>query len=286
MWRLFYSIKAALRFRDYDPYPVTLRSAHKWLGQFEPQDRRVMGSLLNNVIYFSKDHTKRTLLKLNDQLLQRLANDGIQAKKVIYVAFHEAASSSHMMLGLLRDVALLEQRGCRLFVAQDVRGLKEITDQLEGGAIVYVDDFIGSGRQFCGSRDFWMQYVFGNFNEFMLAPTICEEGQKQLLDRGIDVIADTIHKKADRALLDENTSISFENRKRAIEICNKINPKMPLGVDQLATMVVFYRNAPNQIPAFLRGNKNLKPFCGLFPRTTDLPFDKILPQPKKKSGQG
>ena len=75
--------------------------------------------------------------------------------------------------------------------------------------------------------------------------------------------------------------MKVEDRARVIEICQEINPKMPLGVDSMATMVVFYRNSPNQIPAILRGNKNLKPFRGLFPRTTDLPFTKIVQTPKK-----
>jgi hypothetical protein len=163
-----------------------------------------------------------------------------------------------------------------------VRGLKEVTDRLEGGAIVYVDDFIGSGRQFCGARDFWMQYIFGEFAEFMLAPSVCEEGQRALIERGIEVVADNIHYKTDRALMETSNFMRGEDRKRVVEICEKINPKMALGVDGMATMVVFYRNSPNQTPAILRGNKNLQPFRGLFPRTTDLPFKKIVQSFKRK----
>ena len=182
-----------------------------------------------------------------------------------------------MMLGMLRDNAALQQRGCNLCDSRDVRGIKELTDKIGDGAIVYIDDFIGSGRQFCGARDFAMQYIFGNFAEFMLAPSICEEGRDELEHRGIEVYAHNIHLKADRALQVTSTFLPEKDRDRVIEICKGINPKMALGIEDMATMVVFYRNSPNQIPAILRGNKNLKPFKGLFPRTTDLPFAKFAP---------
>jgi hypothetical protein len=284
MWRIFYSFKAALRFRGYSPQPVTFRSAHHWIGQFDRKDRRLAGSLLDNIVYFSEDKTKRTLLKLNDQILQRLANDGVPAKKVVYVTFDDTASSSHMMLGMLRDRAALLQRGCNLHDAKDVRGLKETGDRLENGAIIYIDDFIGSARQFCKARDFVMQFVPTTFVEFMLAPSVCEEGQEAFAERGIEVVCENVHKKADRALHAESTLLNASDRSRALRMCNDVNPKMALGVQGMATMVVFYRNSPNQIPAMFRGNKNLKPYRGLFPRTTDLPFRKIVQQPKRKSG--
>lgn len=282
MWRIFYSLKAALRFRDYKPQPVTFLSAHKWMGQFDRKDRRLVGGLLDNVIYFSEDKTKRTLEKLNERLMRRLAEDGIPAKRIVYVSFDDTASSSHMMLGMLRDNAALQQRGCNLCDAKDIRGLKDVTDRLAEGAMVYIDDFIGSGRQFCGSRDFAMQFVFGNFAEFMLAPSVCEEGRAELMERGIEVITDDVHRQADRALHEKGTFISAADRERVVAICQRVNRKMALGVDQMATMVVFYRNSPNQIPAILRGNKNLKPYRGLFPRTTDLPFTKITASGNKK----
>ena len=273
-----------MRFRDYDPQPVTFSSAHQWIGQFDRKDRKLAGALLDNIVYFSKEKTKRTLLKLNEQILQRLANDGVPAKKVVYVSFDDTASSSHMMLGMLRDKAALEQRGCNLRDAADVRGLTETANRLEDGAIIYIDDFIGSGRQFCKARDFVMQFLPSTFAEFMLAPSICEEGQAAFVGRGIEVVCESVHKKSDRALHEASLFLAEYERARAVKICEGIDPKMALGIGSMATMVVFYRNSPNQIPAMFRGNKNLKPFRGLFPRTTDLPFNKIVEQRKVKSG--
>lgn len=282
MWRLFYSIKAALRFRDYNPQPVTFFSTHKWISQVQKRDRRVVGRLLDNVVYFSQDRTRRILVALNDHLLRSLADSGIPAKKIVYLSFDDTASSSHMMLGLLRDGAALQQRGCNLCDSRDIRGLSELADKLKAGAIVYVDDFVGSARQFIRARDFVMQYVFGNFAEFLLAPSVCEEGKHELETRGIEVLTHNVHMRADRALQPSCPFLNEEDRNRVTEICQRIDPKMPLGIEGMATMVVFYRNAPNQIPAVLRGNKDLKPFHGIFPRTTDLPFKKIAQSKARK----
>jgi hypothetical protein len=57
-----------------------------------------------------------------------------------------------------------------------------------------------------------------------------------------------------------------EEKQRLIWICNGINPRFELGYKVLATMVVFYRNAPNTAPIILRGNTNQTPFSGIFPR--------------------
>ena len=119
---------------------------------------------------------------------------------------------------------------------------------------------------------------------FMLIPSICEEGKREIEGRGVEVVAHNVHMKSDRALQETSTFLNRKDRERATEICRSINPRMALGVEDMATMVVFYRNAPNQIPALLRGNKNLTPFRGLFPRTTDLPFKKFTQQPKRSRG--
>lgn len=63
-------------------------------------------------------------------------------------------------------------------------------------------------------------------------------------------------------------------RDRLIEICREIRPNTSLGYDNLATMVVLYRNSPNSLPAILRGSAKQAPFFGLFPRFKDIPVNK------------
>jgi hypothetical protein len=50
---------------------------------------------------------------------------------------------------------------------------------------------------------------------------------------------------------------------------------MGLGYEDMAAMVILYRNAPNNIPAVLRGNPKGAKYHGLFPRFKDLPAIKV-----------
>ena len=48
--------------------------------------------------------------------------------------------------------------------------------------IIYIDDFVGTGNQFEKARNFAQQSVVGTFSEFLLVPSICEEGSPQKTD--------------------------------------------------------------------------------------------------------
>jgi hypothetical protein len=204
-----------------------------------------------------------------------LQKAGLPPKKLIYVQTDDAGSSSPMMLGMLRNAAGLEQRGCKLLDGRDALGINNTTKKLEEGAIIYIDDFVGSGTQFNTARTFLMQSVVGSFSEFLLVPSICEEGLARLTDLGVTVYTGHIHSKAERPLHENSHLLHGAARDRLIEICRRIRPKGGLGFENMATMVVLYRNAPNSIPAILRGSDKQDPFYGIFPRFKDLPVQRI-----------
>ncbi|MGD0436426.1 MAG: hypothetical protein ABSB86_08170, partial [Bryobacteraceae bacterium] len=200
---------------------------------------------------------------------------GLTSKKLIYLQTDDAGSSSPMMLGMLRNEAGLVQRGCKLLDGRDALGINSITKKLGEGAIIYIDDFVGTGDQFVKARNFAMQSVVGSFSEFLLVPSICEEGYTRLTALGVTVYSGHIHSKAERPLHEHSHLMKGEARDRLITLCKEIRPRIGLGYEGLATMVVMYRNAPNSIPAVLRGSDKQTPFYGLFPRFKDLPIHKI-----------
>lgn len=259
------------RFWDYKPQQVTVRRIFKWLKQYDRKDWGLIVKLLEKVIFYSESKTNNALLRLNSELHYTLKSAGLPMQKLIYVQIHDAGSSSPVMLNLIRDGALLERKGCSFVDGKDVRKLYDLTNTLGEGAIIYVDDFSGTGNQFCEAHNFLKEYIIGNFSEFFLLPCICEEAYDEINGRGITIISDLIHKKADRVLHQESRVLDEKLRTRLIELCQKIDKKNGLGYKKLATMVVFYRNTPNTVPLILRGNQQQKPFCGILPRTTDLP---------------
>jgi len=262
---------ALWRFRDYKPQQVSIKSIIKWVNQFEYRDRKSILGLLHKVIYISEGDAEKYLVKLNERLLERLSQESITLKKVIYVQLHDPGSSSPVMLNLLRDRGRLERKGCHFIDSKNVRELNEVTSQLEQGAIIYVDDFAGTGRQFCEVRDYLAEYIVGNFAEFFLLPCICEEALYELGKRGVEAVSGLVHSKAERPLHLNSTILDNTTRARLTELCRKIDKHGGLGYGDLATMVVLYRNAPNTVPLILRGCMKQNPWVGLLPRTTDLP---------------
>lgn len=263
-------LRAVYRFRGYEPQPVRFSSISRWLRQFEERDQLLVIKLLDSVDYISKKDAKKLLVELNNNLLCQLISDGIREKQVVYVQMHDPGSSSGVVLNLLRDSALLEQRGCNFIDSKDVRKLNETTDRLETGAIIYVDDFAGTGHQFRDVRNFLADYIVGTFPEFFLLVSICEEALYELGKCGVEAVSGSVHSKAERPLHPYSTLLDAATKERLTEICCEIDKRGGLGYRDLATMVVLYRNAPNSVPVILRGNTKQR-FAGVFPRTTDLP---------------
>ena len=262
--------RATHRFSDYKPQPVTVESARRWLWQFDEKDRPAVLLLLDQVIYLSEKETEKQLVEHNKKLLARLSSSSIPPKKIIYMQIHDPGSSSPVMLNMLRDRARLEQKGFHFVDSKDVRQLHDLTNKLEEGAIIYVDDFAGTGNQFGEVRNHFAEYIVGNFSEFFLLPSICEEALHALEERGVEAVPGLVHSKADRPLHPHSTILDQATKSRLVELCLHMDKKGGLGYRDLATMVVLYRNAPNTVPVILRGSKKQK-HVGIFPRTTDLP---------------
>jgi hypothetical protein len=266
------AIVAAWKYRDYLPQPLTMRGVLRWIRQFDHNDRKPICELLGHVIYLPEKTVRQILIEQNAALMQRLIDAGLQPHQIIYMQVHDPGSSSPVMLNILRDAAHLDTRGCSFLDARNERGIADLTNDLAEGAIIYVDDFIGSGEQLGDERDFAMQFAVGNFVEFALVPSICEEGLIALEQRGIEVFAGHVHKKAERPLHNDSTILDLSTRDRLRTICNNIDGQIALGHRNMAVMVVLYRNAPDNVPVLLRGNAHQTPYVGVFPRTTDLPI--------------
>lgn len=272
MLHFVYSFRAARRFRDYRPQRVTFRSLIRWIHLFEERDRKHVRALLECVIYLSESKIRQMLVDQNSALMTRLAAVGISPNKLIYIQIDDAGSSSPVMLNMLRDSAGLERLGCHLLDSRDSLGISRTTNAIGDGALIYIDNFVGTGDQFCQARSMAARYVIGTFSEFLLVPSICEEGLYKMGEVGIQPFAGHLHSKAERPLHDNSTILDREAKKRLRHVCEQIRPGDGLGYGQLATMVVLYSNAPDNVPALLRGNLNQRPFAGIFPRFTDLPL--------------
>lgn len=265
-------MKAAIRLRGYQPKAITPFSTIRWAQQFPPSYRTDLVRLVANITFISESDTIRWLLKLNKKILHALKTDGVSVHNVIYITTATAGSSSSVMLDLLRTRANLERAGAKFFHYGEGEKIQKQTIRLRRGAIVYVDDFAGSGNQFANSRSQVAQYIAGAFSEFLLVPCVCEEAKAKCIEIGIDVKSGIIHKRNQRPFLRDSNYLSPELRESLVELSRQQfgHRKPILGYRDLATNVVFYRSAPNTTPLIFRGNLGQDPICGIVPRFDDL----------------
>ncbi len=265
------SILVARRLREYRPQQVNVSSVLDWIGQFQKRHHSALRRILKALQFVGEKQMTTEMRDLNETLLVRLASKGVTPSNVIYVSFDDAGSSSASVLNLIRNACLLQNRGCKFIAAKDTLGLHKTTRDLGKGAIVFVDDFIGTGNQFCDEREFLADYVVGTFSEFLLAHTICEEGLNTLGRRNaVEPVSVKVHGRTDRPLHEFSRLLPEPLKQELREYCLLLSPKSGLGYQRLATTVVYYSNSPNTIPLLLRGARSQKLLRGVIPRTTDL----------------
>ncbi len=263
--------KVLFVFRDYEPQKVTLLRSIKWVNQFPTDLRFGIFSLLAKVIYISKDQTQDYLKKLNSTLVKRLKSQGIDIDSIVYISIDDAGSSSHTMLSMLRDSVNLTRAGAKLINSSDVRKLTKLTSELSNGAIIYIDDFSGSGRQFSRNHKDVSQWILGDFPEYLLVPVICQEAFEVANQLGVEPVVGMIHNQFERPLHPYSPELSDNIKTSLYDIFQSELGNRGLGFGELATMVVFYRNSPNSMPLIFRGTIGQERYKGIFPRYDDLP---------------
>lgn len=267
----WWAVMAARRLRGYEPSKVTVMSVMRWARQFPSSYRTELIRLAARLRLITEREIISSLLELNSRVTEALRADGVSERNIIYVTTDTAGSSSGVMLDLLRRRANLELKGATFLHAGEGEAIQAKTMELGVGAIIYVDDFAGTGKQFSRTRRRVAEYIVGGFSEFLLVPCICEEALDRCRNIGVQAESRFVHLREERPFRKESNILSSDTRLRLLRLFrDHFGPgKRPLGFDGLATNVLIYRNAPNTTPLVFRGNRGQYPFHGIIPRFDD-----------------
>jgi hypothetical protein len=270
---LYFLLKMRIRFHSYLPKKVTPRSVWLWLRQFSQEERAALCKAAEHLLYVPEKVFIEQMVEQNKALLNKLKGSGVPLSKIIYVSVGEAGSSSHAVLNVIRDRCQLQSLGCKFADGRSYDALSQLTGELGSGVIIYVDDFAGTGDQFCNEQEQLGSYILGNFSQYFLMHTVCKEALFKIDGNGVVPWQHSIHAKRDRPLHENSTILNVEERNCLIQLCHKISKGKPgsLGDGDLAVSIVFYRNIPTNAPRIFQGDTHQKKFHGLVPRTTDLP---------------
>jgi len=259
------------KFYGYEPRAVTPLNLLRWLRQFPREDRVSALRVLDKVVYFNKNRIVTALLDHNAAIQRALLDRGLGPDHIAYVHIDTPGSSSSIMMNLLRNKGNLQRLPSLILDANDPQKLIDFIQRKKNVAVVYVDDFLGTGKQFCKARDFLADFFPTAQPELLLAPCICEEAFKELAKRDVEVFTSLIHAKADRPLHPNSRSLEPASKTRLLNMNKRIG-KQPSGFGALAASVAMFHNVPNNMPLLLRGSIDQSPFVGILPRTTDLPL--------------
>ena len=259
--------------RVYEPNNgrLTPQRVWKWVNQFPKQCRDDVARLAANLEIYSTDRIISNLESLNAQIAGRLEADGIPGTNIVYVSLDDPPSSSSLMCKLLRDQGGLS--GARFVPATSGWKISELTEKLEKGAVVYVDDFSASGNQVEEARAYVQDHMPVTFSEFFLLPCICEEALRRVERQDIVAVYKHHHTRSERPLLPECDFLSDIARRRIVQHSESRWGVGSLGFKMMATNVVFQHASPDTTPIMFRGDMRQQPWFGIVPRWAEVKED-------------
>ena len=227
--------------------------------------------LAANLGFYSEGRIVSNLEALNTQIAARLEADGIPSRNIVYVALDDPPSSSSHMCNLLRDQVGLSS--ARFVPATSGWKISELTERLETGAVVYVDDFSASGSQIEEARAYVQDNIPATFSEFFLLPCICEEALMRVERQDVVAVYKHLHTRSERPLLPECDFLNDVARRRIVEHSERRWGVGSLGFRMMATNVVFQHASPDTTPIMFRGDVSQQPWFGIVPRWAEAKKD-------------
>jgi hypothetical protein len=261
------------RFGTYQPQHVDRERIRAWLNQFRPDDFDLALRVLETVQFYDVARLQDMLFHLHRVIKVRLALDGYRGNdNLVYLPVAGAGESGQVILAQYRNVNRLRNTTARLAQVLELFDLLFEAESLGRELVlVFVDDFIGTGKKIC---DFWNEVLTQlilrpSQAAYIAVPVACQTGIERIeLETPLQVIP--LHIVQPRHLLMDSDQFSDPEKNRIVEYCETVgNP--PLGIGKLGVLVAFDHSIPNNTISILRGSKRQNHWPGILPRFDDLP---------------
>ncbi len=257
----------ATEFGGYEPVAVNDVRIHRWLRQFGPQDYDLGLSFLQEIQYYAAARQQQLCKVLHKLVVEEVNGVGISAKKTVYVPMGAAGESGHM-------IAYRYERANRLSGGKvvDLLNVPRVIHERKGVAIVFLDDFVGTGAQ---AVSYWndrvKDVVPGNIPLFYAVLVGCQGGAKNVEGNTPLRVVCSHYLTEDRILGSTKCNrFSLAGRAALLRYCRQARRKNPLGYGALGVLVSFQHGTPSNAPSILRGSPRQHPWLGVLPRTEDL----------------
>ncbi len=259
--------RIASLFVDYEPGGgVDRPRLMGWLRQFGPQHRGLALSLASRIRYHGMAAINAAMKPLHALVRGQVGSD---LSSVLFVPFGRTAESGEGIAWKYRTVNQLGSHSDR-FV--NLNELPSAVFEHDDPKVVFLDDFIGTGKQACHS---WNGMICGLVSrpvELYLAVIASVPEGAQRVERETPLRVISLHTIGERhrLLSSSNTAFSGAQKKAIGNYCRRAG-NTPLGFGNLGLLVSFAYGSPNNTISVIRGSKRQEPWRGLLPRWEDLP---------------
>jgi hypothetical protein len=260
------------RLGSYQPQSVDRERLRVWLRQVDSQDYELLLRILEAMDFYDLPRLHNLLRTLHRTIRAQTISDGFtRLENLVFVPMGETAESGQEIIRRYRDVNRIESSNARL--AQVIELPKILYEANKAGeklAVVFLDDFIGTGLQVTSYwRQVLSQYIHPTQPMYVGTVAACDVGKEKVeAETPLRVIV--VHRVQDRHLFEPTDRFTVAEKYRIRSYCDQVgNP--PLGIGEIGVLLSFAHGCPNNTLSIIRGSKRQKHWKGILPRFGDLP---------------
>lgn len=262
--------RVAKRFPGYEPRPISWMSVARYVRQFEKGARESVFKMLESIQYLPKAQARHELESRLNLLLSRADAAGITRENIFILPASTKGSSSGEMVAFLRDANEKRGLGVTMFEGNTL-ALRAALRGASAALVVFVDDFIGSGKQFEGSYKGWKSAITSpSVTSILMAVVMCPEAHSKIRSMGVEADFAILHGPHDRFQTACLQAVGNTSYALLESYAREIQSAIPFGFENMGTLVVLYRNSNNNMPFLLRGTQGQRVWFGLFPMRKQL----------------
>lgn len=221
-----------------------------WFERFDEGEQRIARRFLLAVQFFRAITLHDSLVRDSNHIMAHLTQHGISPDEILVIQVDDLASSAARAVTTFRRNAKAGKK-CHYCLASDTGALLALTRANQIKAIVYIDDFIGTGTQVQDARVSVTSAIGLSVAEYVIAAIVLEEA-KTILDLECSVRQHYVHSRCERPLLSDCHDFSPQERSVLYTVSENVGAGHPLGYGMCASMIVLADDVPDNSPALLR----------------------------------
>lgn len=231
---------AAQNFADHE----RMNEAHilRWVNQFDIMDHELAVKILDKIKYFGASRIRGMTLQLVDIALQYLAN--ARTSSIFFVAVGEDYEGSRVVVRALRDIKRQTNGDWQIRTMTDLVGLK--ADDVD--AIVFVDDFSGTGNKLCNWWRLVEAIVLPKHAQVIIGLLVMNYLANDRISEFADETLFVLElNERDNALSTESEHFEPDEQQALLRYCRKTGApkKYSMGYGSCGLLIAFKHACPN-----------------------------------------